>query len=77
MIMRVGGRFPYLHEPESVFAAQGTGERRVCGNVCISSLYLSVCVHVCGQRGVETFDGSVDAESKHNNNQFHRAMLVQ
>ncbi len=57
MIMRAGGRFPYLQEPESVFAAQGKGGGRcvvvfvcVCVFVCVSSLVLSVCVRVYKQK---------------------------
>lgn len=76
MIMRVGGRFPYLHEPENVFAAQGK-ERRGFVGMCVymhACLYLEVCVWA---EGVEISDGPVDAESKHNNKQFHQPMLVQ
>ncbi len=59
MIMRVGGRFPYLHEPESVFAAQWKGRGR-CSNACVSSLNFSV--HVRAQaKGVEISDGAIEA----------------
>lgn len=78
MIMRVGGRFPYLQEPESIFAVQAKGRGGYVANVCVSSLNLSVCVHTCVQaQGVEIFDGLADVESKHNNKQFHQPMLVQ
>lgn len=79
MIMRVGGRFPYLQAPESVFAVQAKRRGRyVAMCVCVSSLNLSVCVRTCVQaQGVETFDGLVDVESKHNSKQFHQPMLAQ
>lgn len=49
MIMRVGGRFPYLQKPESVFTAQGKGKvSYVVVFVCVSSLYLLCeCVYMC------------------------------
>lgn len=42
MIMRVGGRFPYLHELKSVSQHRGQQEEGMWHCVCVSSLYLSV-----------------------------------
>lgn len=63
MIMRVGGRFPYLHQPETLSTAQGPGGGTfLCVSVCVFSLYLSMCVYT---EGVEIFDRVVNAGSKH------------
>lgn len=48
MIMRVGGRFPYLQEPESIFAVQAKGRGEyVAMCVCVFSQFVSACIHVC------------------------------
>lgn len=51
MIMRVGGRFPYLQELESVTAP---GNKKVYGNacMCVPSLNLSVCVNMCKHKAL-------------------------
>lgn len=47
MIMRVGGRFPYLHEPAK---STGGGKMKICDimykSVCVSSLCSCVCARV-------------------------------
>lgn len=67
MIMRVGGRFPYLQESESIHCT-GEGKSKVCGVVCVCVLSLIVSVCTCEQaEGAEIFDTPIDVESKHNN----------
>ena len=52
-MMRVGGRFPYLHESESIFAAKGEEQKDIC--ICF-------CVNLLSFFQVLVSDGPVDDE---------------
>lgn len=57
MIMRVGGRFPYLQEIERVTAPGNKKEGQwqyVCVCVCAFTQFVSVCKYVQAQ-GIELF----------------------
>lgn len=77
MIMRVGGRFPYLHEPAK---STGEGKVKICDimykSVCSLTLFICLCTCVRVE-GVQIADGRVDSESKHNNKLLHQPLLVQ
>lgn len=76
MIMRVGGRFPYLQELESVTAPGNKKEGIWQGvYVCAFTQFVSVCKYVQAQ-GVEIFDGPVDLKSEHNNKLFPQPVLL-
>lgn len=71
MIMRVGGRLPYLREPESIFAAWGNKTEGVWQSVCAC-----VFLHSVYQRVWWSICWPVDFKLTHRDKWYHRPSLV-